>query len=53
MKAKRHRNSCSRFWQRFVKGPAPAHDRFLSLSITRFNLSTGWERLLQKQQFGA
>jgi hypothetical protein len=27
----------------------PAHDYFLWLSITRFNFSTGWERILQRQ----
>ncbi len=53
MKTKR-RNAFGRFWDRLGRGSAPTHDRLLSLSITNFNFSTGWDRLLQKQQqFGA
>lgn len=49
----KQRNAFNRFWQRLVGVSLPAHDRFLSLSITNFNFSTGWDRLLQKErQFG-
>ncbi|HYJ03614.1 MAG TPA: hypothetical protein VEX43_00645 [Chthoniobacterales bacterium] len=38
-----------KLWHRLFRRPAAAHDPFLSLSITTFNSSTGWDRLLQKQ----
>jgi hypothetical protein len=41
-------------WRRLTRGCALAHDPFLSLSITLFNFSSGWDWLLQKQgQFSA
>jgi hypothetical protein len=41
-------------WRRLKRGRALAHDPFLSLSTTLFNFSSGWDRLLQKQdQFSA
>jgi hypothetical protein len=36
-------------WRRLMRRRALAHDPFLSLSITLFNFSSGWDRLLQKQ----
>lgn len=37
-------------WRRLLRRRALAHDPFLSLSITLFNFSSGWDRLLQKQR---
>jgi hypothetical protein len=54
MKTQRKRNLLARAWQRVIGRRPPAHDPLLSLSITLFNFSTGWDRVLQKQrQFGA
>jgi hypothetical protein len=50
MKTHLHRgNSFTRFCRTIFKRSAPAHDPLLSLSITAFKFSTGWDRLLQKQ----
>lgn len=43
------RNILLKLWHRLIGRPAITHDPFLSLSITTFNSSTGWDRLLQKQ----
>jgi hypothetical protein len=44
------RNLLLKLWHRLSRRPAPAHDLYLSLSITLFNFTSGWDRLLQKQR---
>ncbi len=43
-------NVLARAWQRVTGRRATAHDPLLSLSITLFNFSSGWDRVLQKQR---
>jgi len=43
-------NILLKLWQKLIGRSAPAHDPFLSLSITLFNFTSGWDRLLQKQR---
>jgi hypothetical protein len=50
MKARPKLNVLARAWQRIIGRRTPAHDPLLSLSITLFNCSSGWERVLQKQR---
>ncbi len=50
MKTPARLNVLARAWQRIIGRRAPAHDPLLSLSITLFNFSTGWDRVLQKQR---
>ena len=50
MKAHPKLSVLARAWQRVLGRPAPAHDPLLSLSITLFNFSSGWDRVLQKQR---
>jgi hypothetical protein len=49
MKTRPH-NILLKLWHRVIGRPAPAHDPFLSLSITLFNFSSGWDRLLREQR---
>jgi hypothetical protein len=44
------RNILLKLWHRLIGCPAPAHDLYLSLSITLFNFTSGWDRVLQKQR---
>jgi hypothetical protein len=44
------RNVLRKLWHRLIGRPAPTHDLYLSLSITLFNFTSGWDRLLQKQR---
>jgi hypothetical protein len=50
MKTKQRNNAVLKLWRRIIGWRASRHDPFLSLSITQFNFSSGWDRLLQKQQ---
>jgi len=54
MKTKDRSNAVVKLWHRLIGWRARRHDPFLSLSITHFNFSSdwssGWDRLLQKQQ---
>ena len=49
MKKERRRNILLRAWCKLMRQGVPPHDPLLSLSITIFNFSTGWDRLLRKQ----
>jgi hypothetical protein len=44
------RNILLKVWHRLIGRPAPAHDLYLSLSITLFNFTSGWDRVLQTQR---
>jgi len=50
MKTRSRQNILLKLWHRLIGRPAPAHDPYLSLSITLFNFTSGWDRLLQKQR---
>ncbi len=53
MKTHSKLNALARAWQRMSGRRAPAHDPLLALSITLFNFSSGWDRMIAKQrQFG-
>jgi hypothetical protein len=39
-----------RAWLRLLGRRAPMHDPLLSLSLSLFNFSSGWDRVLQKQK---
>jgi hypothetical protein len=49
MKTQGPKSLIVRMWRRLMRRRVLAHDSFLSLSITLFNFSSGWDRLLQKQ----
>lgn len=54
MSTSRRPNILVHAWRRLAAREAPSHDPLLSLSITLFNFSSGWDRVLQKQrQHGA
>lgn len=38
-----------KIWRSLFQRRRPAHDPFLSLSLTLFNYDSGWDRLLRKQ----
>ena len=44
------RNLLLKLWRRLIGRPATTHDPLLSLSITEFNFSTGWDRLVHEQR---
>jgi len=49
VKKEPRRNILLRAWCKLMGKGTPPHDPLLSLSITVFNFSTGWDRLLRKQ----
>jgi hypothetical protein len=50
MKTRSSQNILLKLWQKLIGRSALAHDPYLSLSITLFNFTSGWDRLLQKQR---
>lgn len=50
MKTQSHASFLVRAWHKIVYSSVPAHDPLLFLSMTMFNFSGGWDRLLQKRR---
>lgn len=39
-------------WRKIFRRSTPVHDRFLSLSLTLFNNTSGWDRTFSQAQYG-
>jgi len=46
------RKSVAELWRRIFRRSARGHDPLLTLSITLFNYTDGWNRIISKNEYG-
>jgi len=48
----RSRNSFAELWRRIFRRTVRGHDPLLTLSMTLFNYTDGWSRIISKDEYG-